>query len=76
METFPPQNQVHFVTSNGINTNIVCTTYSDRHFILITQIKKIGTLIKVTSEEKIGGGRLYHVDVIMVKKNSTSTMIE
>jgi hypothetical protein len=42
------QNQTQF-TINEIPTQIVITSYHDRHFVIVTQIKKIGTLVSLDS---------------------------
>ena len=65
---FPPQRRSHIDSTGpaGVPTDIICTSYADRHVIIITQLRKIGTLIRACSEDKSDGGKLYHVDVILV----------
>jgi hypothetical protein len=42
------QNQTQFIV-NGITTQIVITSYHDRHFVIVTQINKLGTLVSFSS---------------------------
>lgn len=42
--SFLQQRRASF-TLNEITTQIIVTSYIDRHFIIITQIKKFGTLV-------------------------------
>jgi hypothetical protein len=41
---FPSQNQVT-LSVGGVHTDIICTSYSDRHFVVVTQLQKLGTLV-------------------------------
>eukprot|EP01088_Endostelium_zonatum_P009091 TRINITY_DN22289_c0_g1_i1.p1 TRINITY_DN22289_c0_g1~~TRINITY_DN22289_c0_g1_i1.p1 ORF type:complete len:201 (-),score=56.96 TRINITY_DN22289_c0_g1_i1:28-630(-) len=45
----------HFAKKvDGVATEFVVTFYSDQIFILITQLKKVGTIIKVTQDDTAG----------------------
>ncbi|XP_029364768.1 proteasome assembly chaperone 3 [Echeneis naucrates] len=37
---------------NGISTEVVCTAFSNYIFVVLTQYRKIGTLISVTPESR------------------------
>ena len=56
MHRFPPTNLTHHINAAGVRTDIQCTSFDDHHFVLITQIKKFGTVIKVWKDEVTGGG--------------------
>jgi proteasome assembly chaperone 3 len=43
--------------------------YSDKVFVIITQLDKIGTLMKAWSEPKSDGGLIYQVSTIMGKRD-------
>ena len=49
---------------NGKKLNIMCQSYGDRHFVLITQNRKVGTLIQAWAEEVPSGGRIYQTRTI------------
>jgi hypothetical protein len=40
----PPQNQC-VLSVEGVPTDIICTSYADRHFVVISQLQKFGTLV-------------------------------
>ena len=43
---FPAQNCTSFVDKDtGITVNILCSSYADRHFVVITQNEKFGTFV-------------------------------
>ena len=71
-DRFPPQNQTTIRNEeNGIVTEIICTTYADRHFVVITQLKKFGTLISAWAEEKAGSmdGKVYEMKTLLGKRD-------
>ncbi len=43
--------------------------YSDRVFVVITQINKFGTLINGWAESKSDGGKLYQVNTLMGRRD-------
>lgn len=49
---------------NDKKLHIMCQSYGDRHFVLITQNRKIGTLIQAWAEEVPSGGKLYQTRTI------------
>ena len=56
MSNYPVQTKGRVISNNGmIVTEIVCTTYTDRHFIVISQMNKFGTVINAWAETKDGG---------------------
>lgn len=54
-----------------IVTNIVVTEFCDGHFVMITQNKKVGTLMTAWAEENIGssGGYTYETRTLMGKRD-------
>jgi hypothetical protein len=46
-EGLPVQNQRSVVSANGTKTDILCQTFTDRHFVLVTQFGKMGTLVRI-----------------------------
>lgn len=73
--SFPPQKQcsVNSISKDGkeIKTDIVCTTYSDRVFVIITQIKKFGTIISAWAENKDNqvNEKSYHSQTLLGKRD-------
>jgi proteasome assembly chaperone 3 len=56
--------------ANGeIITNIVCTSYVDRHLVVITQMKKFGTIIHAWSESKADGGKYYDMVTLLGRRD-------
>ncbi|XP_070563901.1 proteasome assembly chaperone 3-like isoform X2 [Ptychodera flava] len=44
------QNVEGAVTIDGVHTDVICTAFSDRLFIVVTQFQKLGTLVHVTKD--------------------------
>ena len=69
----PPQRKgtVKSTGKNGeeIVTNIVCTSYSDRHLVVITQLKKFGTIIHAWSDAKADGGKIYDMVTLLGRRD-------
>ena len=68
LSTFPPEHQ-SIVTVGDITTQILCSSFSDNLFIVITQLDKFGTILKATSIDKIDGGQTFHVQTLMGKRD-------
>lgn len=47
----------------------ITLVYSDRVFVVISQLDKFGTLIKAWSEQKSDGGYLYHINTLMGRRD-------
>lgn len=46
---YPAQNKTTFVDyETGIRTEILCSSYSDTHFVVITQKEKFGTMVSIS----------------------------
>jgi proteasome assembly chaperone 3 len=70
MSSWPTEKKVVVISNDGnVRTDIICTSYSDRHFIIISQIKKFGTLISAWSDEKSDGGRIYDMKVVLGRRD-------
>ena len=47
LNAFPIQNRIDIVSEEtGIKTEIFSSTFANRHFVIITQKKKFGTLVR------------------------------
>ena len=70
---FPPQNRTSYTNPAGIITDIVCTSYSDYHFVTITQLKKFGTVIHAWADRHLDGssGVTYEMNVLLGKREDT-----
>jgi hypothetical protein len=45
---FPAQSKCTFVDEeSGVKTKIMCSSYSDRHFVIISQKEKFGTMVEL-----------------------------
>jgi len=47
----PLPNQSFLVDVEGDSTDVVCASFSDRDFIMVTQYRKVGTLVSVSVEK-------------------------
>lgn len=66
------ENQAHSsisVREGTVHTDIVCTAYADRIFVVITQINKFGTIIQADSESKADGEKIYQISTVMGKRD-------
>ena len=52
-----------------IVTEIVCTTYTDRHFIVISQMNKFGTVINAWAETKADGGKTFDMVTLLGRRD-------
>ncbi len=52
-----------------IDDSFVNAEYSDRVFVVITQINKFGTMLSAWAEAKSDGGKLYQVSTLMGKRD-------
>lgn len=66
--SFPTENKTT-IEVDGIVTEILCSSFSDRIFILITQINKVGTLLNAWAESKADGGKLFLVSTVMGRRD-------
>ena len=52
------------------DTEIISTSYSDRHFVIITQLNKFGTLIEATAENvDFNSNKIYHIQTLFGKRD-------
>jgi len=74
---FPPQNKTSHTNHAGVTTDILCTTYSDYHFVTITQLKKFGTIIHAWADRHLDGssGVTYEMNVLLGKREDTLLMV-
>lgn len=69
MANNPVQKKSSIISKDGIRTDIICTTYNDRHFIVISQMKKFGTLINAWAENKGDGGKFYDMATLLGRRD-------
>ena len=55
--------------ANGVKTNILCQSFTDRHFVLITQNCKVGTLIQAWAEDVPSGGYTFHTQTLLGRRD-------
>jgi proteasome assembly chaperone 3 len=70
---FPPQSSKIIKTISSIDnkeiiTEIICTTYQDKIFVVITQIKKFGTLISAWYDINTNGEKSFRTSVLLGKR--------
>lgn len=66
----PVQSKSSLISTNGeICTDIICTTYNDRHFVVISQMKKFGTLINAWAESKADGGKSFDMVTLLGRRD-------
>lgn len=67
---YPTQRKSSIVSPDGeIHTDIICTTYEDRHFVVISQMKKLGTLINAWAEKKADGGKTFEMVTVLGRRD-------
>lgn len=54
---------------------VLCSTYADRHFIVVTQIDKIGTLVTGKAVVGVDGSVHYEVSVIFGKRDDQLLLV-
>ncbi|CAM9574641.1 unnamed protein product, partial [Phaeothamnion confervicola] len=54
---------------NGIHTDIVFLQYTDRTFVTITQVTKLGTLMTARMEESSMRGKSYEVQTLLGRRD-------
>lgn len=70
MSNYPVQTKGRVISNNGmIVTEIVCTTYTDRHFIVISQMNKFGTVINAWAETKADGGKTFDMVTLLGRRD-------
>jgi hypothetical protein len=66
---FPPTNARDIVSENGVKTSITVSSFEDRHFVVITQTGKFGTLLSAWAEDKLDGqSKTYNSTVLLGKR--------
>ena len=50
-------------------TEIICTSFNDRHFVVISQMKKMGTLINAWTEKKADGGKSFDMVTVLGRRD-------
>ena len=67
---FPAVNQGQVVNEAGVVSEIVCSSYDDYHFVNISQIDKMGTVIRVWSNKLEGMGEAsYEMTTLLGKRD-------
>ena len=51
------------------NTEIISISYTDRHFVIITQLNKFGTLIEAKVENVDINKNIYHIQTLLGKRD-------
>jgi proteasome assembly chaperone 3 len=70
MACWPIETKAVVLSKDGtIRTDIVCTTYSDRHFVVVSQIKKFGTLINAWATERADGTKMYDMQTLLGRRD-------
>eukprot|EP01031_Cornospumella_fuschlensis_P031592 gene31593-38180_t len=57
------------VEVQGITTEVVCSVFSSNIFILVTQINKVGSVLKAWTEPKFDGGLRYMVENMLGRRD-------
>lgn len=71
MTRFPPlATRTLTNPSTGVATEIICNSFADRHFFVISQTRKFGSLVSAWSEERLdGSGRQTLTRVLQGKRD-------
>jgi proteasome assembly chaperone 3 len=65
----PPMEKKVCVEMNGLQTEILCSSFANKVVIFITQINKIGTIISGWTEQKSDGGKIYQTSILLGKRD-------
>lgn len=57
------------VEIDGITTEIICTNYSDKIMVNISQMDKFGSIISAFSETTGESGKLYHIQNLLGRRD-------
>lgn len=57
------------VDVNGIETEIICSTFSDYYFVVATQINKFGTILRAEAAEKSDGGYIFTINTLLGRRD-------
>lgn len=56
--------------NTSLQTEIICTSYSDRIFVLISQCNKVGSLLTASHERSSdGGGKLFNINTLLGRRD-------
>ena len=56
--------------STGVATEIICNSFADRHFFVVSQTRKFGSLVSAWSEERLdGSGRQFFTRVLQGRRD-------
>ena len=67
---FPATKCAKVSSASGVTTSITCSSYEDRHFIVITQTGKFGSLLTAWAEDRIDGlSKTYESHVLIGKRD-------
>eukprot|EP00981_Chlorochromonas_danica_P012826 scaffold5444_cov181-Ochromonas_danica.AAC.7 len=64
-----PLEKKETILINDVETEIVCSVFANQNFVLITQINKVGSLLKAWSEPKSDGGLRYFVENVLGRRD-------
>ena len=65
---FPAVNQAQVVNEAGVVSEIVCSSYDDYHFVNISQMDKMGTIVRARATKLEGLGEMRYEMTTMLGK--------
>jgi len=68
MSNFPRQNQA-LINIEDKQIQLITQTFSDRHFILITENGKVGNLVQAWAEDSPNGGKIFNTEILLGKRD-------
>ena len=60
---------------DGVHTEVVCTAYADRVFVLVTQLRKVGNLVSASVESGADGEDLFSVSTLLGRRDDPSLQV-
>ena len=67
---FPPTNAREIVSEKGVKTSVTVSSFEDRHFVVITQTEKFGSMLSAWAEDKLDGlSKTYNSTVLLGKRD-------
>lgn len=65
-----PKTNTSSIIINEIETTIQCTTFDDKHLIIISQLDNFGTWLYANIDECINGKILYQTKILLGKRDN------
>ena len=70
LSSFPAVSKAHLVNASGVRSEIICSSYDDYHFVNISQMDKMGTVVRARATKVEGLGEMrYEMTTLLGKRD-------